>query len=86
MVVPKRVRAAKQLGDVARWTGLYWQLWDVADVSSSADTIAFCWTAPNLASAPCWKNRAPTPVPRPLRDPALQDAIFAAWDRMVGVG
>jgi NAD(P)-dependent dehydrogenase (short-subunit alcohol dehydrogenase family) len=56
------------------------------DVSSSADTIAFCCTAPDLASAPYWKNRAPTPVPRPLRDPALQDAIFAACDRMVGVG
>jgi NAD(P)-dependent dehydrogenase (short-subunit alcohol dehydrogenase family) len=56
------------------------------DVSSSADTIAFCCTAPDLASAPYWKNRAPTPVPGPLRDPALQDAIFAACDRMVGVG
>jgi hypothetical protein len=56
------------------------------DVSSSAETIAFCCTAPNLASAPYWKNRAPTPVPRSLRDPALQDAIFAACDRMVGVG
>jgi hypothetical protein len=39
-----------------------------------------------LALAPYWKNRAPTPVPRPLRDPALQDAIFSACDRMVGVG
>jgi NAD(P)-dependent dehydrogenase (short-subunit alcohol dehydrogenase family) len=56
------------------------------DVSSSADTIAFCCTTPDLASAPYWKNRAPTPVPRPLRNPALQDAIFAACDRMVGVG
>lgn len=56
------------------------------DVSSSAETIAFCCTAPDLASAPYWKNRAPTPVPRPLRDPALQDAIFATCDRMVGVG
>jgi hypothetical protein len=40
----------------------------------------------SLASAPYWKNRAPTPVPGPLRDPALQDAIFVACDRMVGVG
>jgi NAD(P)-dependent dehydrogenase (short-subunit alcohol dehydrogenase family) len=40
---------------------------------------------PDLASAPYWKNRAPTPVPGPLRDPALH-AIFAACDRMVGVG
>ena len=56
------------------------------DVSSSADTIAFCCTAPDLASALYWKNRAPTPVPGPLRDSALQDAIFAACDRMVGVG
>jgi hypothetical protein len=56
------------------------------DVSSSADTIAFCCTSADLASAPYWKNRAPTPVPRRLRDPALQDAIFAACDRMVGVG
>ena len=56
------------------------------DVSSSADTIAFCCTAPDLASAHYRKNRAPTPVPGPLRDSALQDAIFAACDRMVGVG
>jgi len=56
------------------------------DVSSSADTIAFCCTSADLASAPYWKNRTPTPVPRRLRDPALQDAIFAACDRMVGVG
>jgi hypothetical protein len=54
------------------------------DVSSSADTIAFCYTAPDLASARYWKN--PAPSPGPLRDPALQDAIFAACDRMVGVG
>jgi hypothetical protein len=56
------------------------------DVSSSADTIAFCCTSADLASAPYWKNRAPTPVPGRLRDPALQDAILAACDRMVGVG
>jgi hypothetical protein len=33
------------------------------DVSSSADTIAFCCTAPDVASPPSWKNRAPTPAP-----------------------
>jgi hypothetical protein len=31
------------------------------DVSSSADTIAFCYTAPDLASARYWKNPAPSP-------------------------
>ena len=51
------------------------------EVSSSAGTIAFCCTAADLASAPYWKNRAPTPVPA-LRDHALQDAIFAACDRI----
>lgn len=56
------------------------------DVSSSAETLAFCCTAADLASAPYWKNRAPTPVPKRLRDPALQDAIVAACDRLVGVG
>jgi NAD(P)-dependent dehydrogenase (short-subunit alcohol dehydrogenase family) len=34
------------------------------DVSSSADTIAFCCTSADLASAPYWKNRAPTPIPQ----------------------
>lgn len=56
------------------------------DVSSSADTLAFCCTTADLASAPYWKNRAPTPVPERLRDPVLQDAIFAVCDRLVGVG
>jgi hypothetical protein len=36
--------------------------------------------APDLASARYWKNRAPTPVPGLLREPAVQDAIFAACD------
>ena len=55
------------------------------NVASSADTLAYCCTEADLASAPYWKNRQPTVVPRHLRDEALQDAIAAACDRMAGV-
>jgi NAD(P)-dependent dehydrogenase (short-subunit alcohol dehydrogenase family) len=55
------------------------------DVRSSADTLAYCCTEADLASAPYWKNRAPTPVPRHLRDEGLQDAIVSACDRLAGI-
>ena len=55
------------------------------DVTSSADTLAYCCTEADLASAPYWRNRAPTPVPRHLRDEALQDAIASACDRLAGI-
>ena len=56
-----------------------------ADVSSSADTIAFCYgTRPGLGAL--LEEPGADSGPGPLRDPALQDAIFAACDRMVGVG
>lgn len=55
------------------------------DVSSSADTLAYCCTEADLASAPYWKNRKPTPVPRHLRDVARQDAIAEACDRIAGI-
>ncbi len=55
------------------------------DVRSSADTLAYCCTEADLNSAPYWKNRAPTPVPRHLRDEALQDAIAAACDRLAAI-
>jgi NAD(P)-dependent dehydrogenase (short-subunit alcohol dehydrogenase family) len=55
------------------------------DVTSSADTLAYCCTEADLTSAPYWRNRAPTPVPQHLRDEALQDAIAAACDRLAGI-
>ena len=55
------------------------------DVTSSADTLAYCCTEADLASAPYWKNRAPTPVPHHLLDQALQDAIASACDRLAGI-
>jgi NAD(P)-dependent dehydrogenase (short-subunit alcohol dehydrogenase family) len=55
------------------------------DVRSSADTLAYCCTEADLASAAYWRNRAPTPVPQHLRDEALQDAIASACDRLAGV-
>jgi NAD(P)-dependent dehydrogenase (short-subunit alcohol dehydrogenase family) len=55
------------------------------DVTSSADTLAYCCTEADLASAPYWRNRAPTPVPKHLRDEALQDAIASACDRLAGI-
>jgi hypothetical protein len=55
------------------------------DVASSADILACCCTEADLASAPYWKNRAPTPVPQHLLDQALQDAIASACDRLAGI-
>jgi NAD(P)-dependent dehydrogenase (short-subunit alcohol dehydrogenase family) len=55
------------------------------DVTSSADTLAYCCTEADLTSAPYWKNRAPTPVPRHLRNEALQDAIASACDRLARI-
>ena len=55
------------------------------DVRSSADTLAYCCTEADLASAAYWRNRAPTPVPHHLRDEALQDAIASACDRLAGI-
>jgi NAD(P)-dependent dehydrogenase (short-subunit alcohol dehydrogenase family) len=55
------------------------------DVTSSADTLAFCCTEADLASAPYWKNRAPTPIPEHLRNESLQDAIASACDRLAGI-
>ena len=55
------------------------------DVTSSADTLAYCCTEADLASAPYWKDRAPTPIPRHLQDEALQDAIASACDRLARI-
>ena len=54
-------------------------------VTSSADTLAYCCTEADLASAPYWKDRAPTSVPRHLQDEALQDALASACDRLAGI-
>jgi NAD(P)-dependent dehydrogenase (short-subunit alcohol dehydrogenase family) len=51
----------------------------------SADSLAFCCTEADLAQAPYWKGRRPVSVPSRLRDVALQDAIAAACDEMVGL-
>lgn len=50
-----------------------------------ADTLAWCCTDADLPAASYWKDRRPTPVPAPLRDPALQDALLLACDRLAGV-
>ena len=55
------------------------------DVTSSADTLAYCCTQADLASAPYWKHRAPTPIPRHLQNEALQDAIASACDRLARI-
>jgi NAD(P)-dependent dehydrogenase (short-subunit alcohol dehydrogenase family) len=55
------------------------------NVTSSADTLAYCCTEADLASAPYWKDRTPTPVPRHLQDEALQDAIASACDRLARI-
>jgi hypothetical protein len=57
----------------------------IVDVTSSADTLAYCCTEADLASAPCWKDRAPTTVPRHLQNQALQDAIASACDRLARI-
>ena len=56
------------------------------DVEQGADTLAYCCTEADLASAPYWKDRRPVPVPGRLRDAGLQDALLAACDRLAGLG
>jgi NAD(P)-dependent dehydrogenase (short-subunit alcohol dehydrogenase family) len=53
------------------------------DPQESADTLAYCATEADLTGADYWRDRRPVPVPRQLRDPALQDALAAACDRLV---
>jgi len=55
------------------------------DPQRSGDDLAWCATQADLGSAPYWKHRRPTPVPAPLREPALQDALAAACDRLSAV-
>jgi len=55
------------------------------DVTSSADTLAYCCTEADLASASYWKDRAPTSVPRHLQNEALQDAIASACVRLARI-
>jgi hypothetical protein len=54
-------------------------------VEEGADTLAYCCTEADLATAPYWKDRRPVPVPGRLRDEGLQDAIAAACDRLAGL-
>ena len=54
------------------------------DPRQSADTLLYCATEADLARAPYWRDRRPVPVPEHLRDPALQDALAAACDRLAG--
>lgn len=49
----------------------------------SADSLTFCCTEADLASAPYWKGRRPIPVPTHLRDESLQDALADACDRLL---
>ena len=54
------------------------------DPRQSADTLLYCATEADLSRAPYWRDRRPVSVPQHLRDPALQDALAAACDRLVG--
>jgi NAD(P)-dependent dehydrogenase (short-subunit alcohol dehydrogenase family) len=54
------------------------------DPRESADTLLYCATEADLGRAPYWRDRRPLPVPAHLQDPALQDALAAACDRLVG--
>ena len=54
------------------------------DPRESADTLSYCAVEADLARAPYWRDRRPAPVPQHLRDPALQDALAAACDRLAG--
>jgi NAD(P)-dependent dehydrogenase (short-subunit alcohol dehydrogenase family) len=53
------------------------------DPRESADTLSYCATEADLSRGPYWRDRRPVPVPGHLRDPALQDALAAACDRLV---
>jgi len=50
--------------------------------SSSADTLAYCAIEADMSRVSYWKDRHPVPVPSHLRDPALQDALALACDRL----
>ena len=55
------------------------------DVSTSADSLSFLCTDADLGSAPYWRGRSPIPVPRHLRDAAVQDRLAATCDRLAGL-
>jgi NAD(P)-dependent dehydrogenase (short-subunit alcohol dehydrogenase family) len=55
------------------------------DPRQSADTLLYCATEADLGRAPYWRDRRPVPVPEHLRDPALQDSLAAACDRLTGL-
>lgn len=55
------------------------------DVDDAATSLVYCCTDADLASAPYWRDRRPTPIPGRLRDVGLQDAIAAACDQLVGL-
>jgi len=55
------------------------------DPGESADTLLYCATEADLSRGSYWRDRRPIPVPEHLRDPALQDALAAACDRLVGL-
>jgi NAD(P)-dependent dehydrogenase (short-subunit alcohol dehydrogenase family) len=55
------------------------------DPRQSADTLLYCATEADLSRAPYWRDRRPVPVPGHLRDPALQDSLAAACDRLSGL-
>lgn len=50
-----------------------------------ADTLAWCCTTGQLATASYWKDRAPAQVPGRLRDAGLQDALLGQCDRLAGL-
>lgn len=52
-------------------------------VAESADSLVYCCTEADLATAPYWRGRHPIPVPGRLRDTALQDAVAAGCDRLL---
>jgi NAD(P)-dependent dehydrogenase (short-subunit alcohol dehydrogenase family) len=56
------------------------------DPRESADTLAYCATEADLSRGSYWRDRRPVSVPNHLRDPALQDALAAACDRLVDAG
>ena len=50
--------------------------------SQSAATLAYCAIDADLSEGAYWRDRRPIPVPSQLRDPALQDELAAACDRL----
>ena len=53
--------------------------------SHSAVTLAHCAIDADLTEGAYWRDRRPIPVPTHLRDPALQDELAAACDRLSGL-